>query len=471
MNSDVFQKYPKVDKTLVHELLKKEVQQNHSKIIVLDDDPTGVQTVHDVSVYTDWSVESIRKGFCESNKMFFILTNSRSFTKLKTEEVHREIACNISEAAEGRPFLLVSRSDSTLRGHYPLETEILREELEKVSGYCFDGEILCPFFPEGNRFTIDNVHYVKYGEELVPAGETEFAKDKTFGYQSSDLCEYVEEKSKHKYLSSEVICVSLDSIRAMDYEKIEKQLMEANGFQKIIINAIEYSDVEIFVAALYRVIAKGKHFLFRTAAGFVKVLGDIDNRPLLTRAEMVKEDSLHGGLIIIGSHTEKTTRQLEMLKQINDIQFLEFNSDLVLDETKFQEEIERVVEQVMFHVKHGITTAVYTRRKLLVLENDTKEAALLRSVKISEAVQSIVKKISVRPAFLVAKGGITSSDIGVKALEVKRALVLGQIQPGIPVWKTDDISKYPGMPYVIFPGNVGDEDTLYKVVSILMDRV
>ena len=46
------------------------------KKLVLDDDPTGVQTVHDVSVYTDWEEESIRKGFEEKESMFFILTNS-----------------------------------------------------------------------------------------------------------------------------------------------------------------------------------------------------------------------------------------------------------------------------------------------------------------------------------------------------------------------------------------------------------
>ena len=110
---------------------------------------------------------------------------------------------------------------------------------------------------------------------------------------------------------------------------------------------------------------------------------------------------------------------------------------------------------------------IYTKRRLLTLENDTKEAALLRSVRISEAVQQLVGRLSVRPAFVVAKGGITSSDIGVKALGVKRAWVLGQVQPGIPVWKTDEGSKFPGIPYVIFPGNVGEADTLKKVVKEL----
>ena len=59
--------------------------------MVLDDDPTGVQTVHDVSVYTDWSYESIKKGFEEDNKLFYILTNSRGFTVEQTTRAHVEI--------------------------------------------------------------------------------------------------------------------------------------------------------------------------------------------------------------------------------------------------------------------------------------------------------------------------------------------------------------------------------------------
>ena len=57
--------------------------------------------------------------------------------------------------------------------------------------------------------------------------------------------------------------------------------------------------------------------------------------------------------------------------------------------------------------------------------------------------------------------------MAVKALAIKKAAVMGQIQPGIPVWMTGSESKFPGMPYVIFPGNVGGEDTLKKVVETL----
>ncbi len=454
----------------MHDLLEEEVKKSAFQIIALDDDPTGVQTVHDISIYTDWSVESITRGFDEDKKLFFILTNSRSFTEDETREAHREIAANIEAACDGRPYLLVSRSDSTLRGHYPLETEILRETIESFNPWKFDGEILCPFFAEGGRYTIGNVHYVRDGQNLIPAAETEFAKDKTFGYQSSNLRMYIEEKSGGRYGAENVICISLEDLRAGNLDYIEKQLLAANDFQKIIVNAIDNSDVEVFTTALYRALGKGKHYLFRTAAAFVKALACIDDRPLLTRTEMIQEENGHGGVIVAGSHTEKTTRQLELLRNMKGIRFLELDSDLVLTQGALEAEAAQVVKEMEASVKRGETVAVYTKRKLLTLPEDTKEAALLLSVKISQAVLSLVANLNVKPAFVLAKGGITSSDIGVKALRVKKATVLGQIQPGIPVWKTDGQSKFPDIPYVIFPGNVGTDDSLYKAVDILLNE-
>lgn len=470
LKANILETYPRADAGRVQELLSREIRENPCKIIALDDDPTGVQTVHDVSVYTDWSKDSIRQGFSEKEKLFFILTNSRSFTEEMTKEVHVQIAENLEEVADGRPYLLISRSDSTLRGHYPLETEVLKETIERYHAWNFDGEILCPYFAEGGRYTVGNVHYVKYGDKLVPAAETEFARDKTFGYHCSSLPDYVEEKSRGKYRAEEVICISLEDLRALNLEKIESQLMEARGFRKIIVNAIDNTDVEIFAVALYRAIKRGRHFLFRTAAAFVKAAAHISDRPLLTRSEMISGAADRGGVIIIGSHTQKTTRQLEELRKIKNIRFLEMNSDLVLEGEALVREASHIVKEMEKSILQGETVAVYTKRRLLTVENDSREEALLRSVKISQAVQSLVGNLEVKPAFVLAKGGITSSDIGVKALKVRKARVLGQLQPGIPVWKTDSKSKFPDIPYVIFPGNVGKEDSLYQAAAVLLGQ-
>ena len=211
ISAQILTSFPPVDEAAVDALLRAEIAKDDTKFIVLDDDPTGVQTVHDISVYTDWSVESIKSGLTEPQKVFYILTNSRGLTAEQTTAVHKEIAANIVAAARetGKKYLVMSRSDSTLRGHFPLETELLRQSLAE-SGLHVDGEILCPFFKEGGRFTIGNTHYVKYGDELVPAAQTEFAKDKTFGYSHSDLPAYIEEKTAGAYPAGSVTCISLE---------------------------------------------------------------------------------------------------------------------------------------------------------------------------------------------------------------------------------------------------------------------
>ena len=210
--------------------------------------------------------------------------------------------------------------------------------------------------------------------------------------------------------------------------------------------------------------------MFRVAAAIVKVVGGISDKPLLTRKDMVIKETSNGGIVVVGSHTQKTTSQVEELKKLKDLIFIEFNSDLVLDEKAFEKEITDTLAKEEKFIGEGKTVVVYTKRKLLVVENDTKEEALIRSVKISDAVQSLVGKLNIIPAFVIAKGGITSSDVGTKALHVKRANVLGQIRPGIPVWQTGEESRFPMTPYIIFPGNVGEITTLREAVEILLDR-
>lgn len=449
--------------------LEEAVQNSKGKIVVLDDDPTGVQAVHGIYVFTGFDKEAIREGFLGKEKVFFLLTNSRALTEDQTVKLHREIAENLMQVSKetGVPFLLLSRGDSTLRGHYPLETEVLKETLEKNGSCPYDGEVMVPFFAAGGRFTAWNVHYVKYGDELIPAGKTEFAKDQTFGYQSSDLRMYVEEKTKGRYLSWEVTCISLDELRTGDVEGIVKKLKAVGGFGKVIVNALDVLDLQVFCLALYRAMEEGCHFLFRCAADFVKILGGISDRPLLSGEEMAGTKGNCGGMVVVGSHTEKTTKQLEALKTLEGLEFMELNSDLVLEE-RLEEEVKRLVEKAEGLISMGKTPVIYTKRKVLEIPGDTGEQALMRSVKISEAVLRLVGDLKVKPGFVVAKGGITSSDIGVKALSVRKARVLGQAQPGVPVWETDENSKFPGIPYIIFPGNVGNDDTLKAVVEELL---
>jgi uncharacterized protein YgbK (DUF1537 family) len=390
-------------------------------------------------------------------------------TAAETEAVHAEIGKTIAQVAKqkGKDFIIISRSDSTLRGHYPLETQTLKAAVEAEAGARFDGEIICPFFIEGGRYTAGNIHYVKTGDILIPAAQTEFAADKTFGYHHSDLTEWVEEKTDGAFPAAGVTAISIEDLRRGGVEKVAAKLAAVHGFGKVVVNALDYTDIKIFCAALYRAMEAGKRFMIRSAAAIPKVLGGVTDWPLLSRDELLVGGTNAGGIVVIGSHVKKTTRQLELLLEKKNITALEFNTHLVLDDEKFNAERSRVQTLCNESVEAGKTTVVFTCRKRFDINTGSKEDELRIAVKIAAAVTSFVSNLSRKPRFIIAKGGITSSEIGTAALRVKKALVLGQVLPGIPVWLTGPESRFPNTPYIIFPGNVGEEDGLRKIVDML----
>lgn len=465
----LLEKFPDVDRVYVHQLYAREVAKI-PKLVVLDDDPTGIQTVHDVSVFTHWEESDIREGFAQESRLFFILTNSRSFSSLQTEEVHHQIAQNVCHVAKetGKPFIIVSRSDSTLRGHYPLETETLRRTIEESEGIAVDAEILVPFFPEGGRYTVDDNQYVRQGQDLFPVGQTEFAKDKSFGFHESDLKRWCEEKTKGRVKASEVTSIGLRELRSLDFDAIEHKLTGVKHFGKVVVNAVDYVDLEVFAIAFARALSKGYHCILRSAASIVKVLGNVASRPYLQRNELVDAGNMHGGLVIVGSHIQKTTMQLMRLFEVPGILPIQFDQHTVLVEGGLDQEVDRVSQATEEAIGKGVSVVVYTRRERVDFPSDDPAANLLLSVSIANALTSVVGRLRLRPSFLVAKGGITSCDVGVQALRVRKARVLGQIAAGVPVWRTGQESKFPGLPYVIFPGNVGDEDSLARIVASLM---
>lgn len=451
-------------------LLNTELTDSPNKIIVLDDDPTGTQTVHDVPVYTDWSEETIKQVFADSSKLVYILTNSRSFSEMRTRAVHQEIAQKIGAVSleTHQSFLLVSRGDSTLRGHYPLETEELRTTLEKELAIHFDGEILCPAFFEGGRITINDIHYLQKEGHTIPVAETEFAKDQTFGFYSSNLREYVQEKTQGTYTAADCLSIPNEWLVKQEIEQVQTLLETSRDFQKVIVNASNYLELKVFVIGLLRSIRSGKKFLFRSAASLLKVLGEITDQPFLTKEDLVDSNNPAGGLTVIGSHVKLSTAQLDCLKKSNvPLDFVEFRLTAYLENYSFDQEISRVLEEVETQLKKGKSVVVFTSRQLVTPEVKDKETMLAASVNISSALTKVVEELHVKPKYVIAKGGITSSDIATKGLAIHRGMVLGQVRSGIPVWRTDEQSKFAMMPYLIFPGNVGNRTTLYEIVEEL----
>lgn len=412
----------------------------NKKIIVLDDDPTGIQAIHDLIVYTRFDKETLIKAFKSEYQLVFLSTNSRSLTEKETIDLHQEILNNLFIAKDktGIDFELISRGDSTLRGHYPVETEEIVKAYKKRN-IEVDGEIICPFL-EGIRKTVDDIHYVLKDNTWIKCGESEFAKDETFAYKSSDLKDYVEEKygEKKNFLS----------IRPeQSIEEIIKSLENVVHGTKIIVNATKQADINRFVKALKQV--KDKRFTYRTAANFVKAYAEILDKELL-KMEDIMIDSNCGSLIFAGSHVSKTTEQIQNL--INNVDF----EVLVANKND-----NSIADKMNSLLSAGKNVLVETPRELIRLSDDLYQR-LMDSRQMSKDFTSILKNLKESPKIIISKGGITSYDVLSNGLECSEYYVLGQILSAVPVCKLLN-GPNAGLNVVVFPGNVGDKYSLLNL--------
>lgn len=440
-------------------------QSNSKTLVVLDDDPTGTQTVHDIEVLTEWSVESLVEQFRKKPECFFILTNSRSLSSEKASALIKDICGNLSIAAksiENIDYTVVLRGDSTLRGHFPEEADAAVSLLGEM-----DAWIICPFFLQGGRYTIKDIHYVADSDWLVPAGDTEFARDASFGYKSSNLREWVEEKTKGRIPASSVSSISINLLRKGGPDAVCDTLCNLQKGSTCIVNAASDRDMAVFSAGMIQAELRGKSFLCRTAASFVSTrIGIIPKAPILPKDLGINKER-KGGLIVVGSYVPKTTKQVEELKLQcgHFLKKLEVSVDKLAMKSleEREEEINRVAEMANLFIGACKDTLIMTSRELIT--GKTASESLEINFKVSSALVEIVRRISTRPRYILAKGGITSSDLATKALEAKCAKVVGQALAGIPLWQLGPESRHPGVPYIVFPGNVGDSKALADVVK------
>jgi uncharacterized protein YgbK (DUF1537 family) len=338
------------------------------------------------------------------------------------------------------------------------------EALAEALGQDVDAWLLIPFFQEGGRYTIGDVHYVAEGDTLVPAGETEFARDAVFGYRASNLRQWVEEKTAGRIAAATVASVSLDDIRHGGPEGVTARLTAVPRSGVCVINAASRRDLEVFVLGLLAAEAQGKRFLYRTAASFVPVRAGIAPRALLTQHEVAASDA-GGGLVVVGSHVPRTTSQLEYLLRQPGVAQVEIAVGALLSETQRSDAIAQATQAVNAGLQHGQDVVLFTSRQLITGADAVSSLSI--GQRVSQGLVSIVQALAVRPRYILAKGGITSSDVATQGLGVRRAMVLGQILPGVPVWQLGAETRHPGLGYIVFPGNVGGPEALGQIVTAL----
>lgn len=432
-------------------------------IIVLDDDPTGSQTVHSCLLLTRWDPQTLKLGLQDSSPIRFILTNTRSLPPAKAEEVTRSV-CRALKQAMGElgweRALFVSRSDSTLRGHYPLETDVMAAELGP-----FDAHFLVPAFFEGGRITRNSVHYLRVGERWVPVHETEFARDAVFGYHHSYLPDYVQEKTQGRIRAEQVERLTLEQIRAGCLER----LLSLEGNVCCVVDGETQADLDRFAQDVWAAIEQGKRFLFRSAASLLTALAQLPPQPVPPEQMGQFVRSSQPGVVIVGSHVQKSSQQLARLLQEPETQGIEVEVRRLLDPDA--ELLPGILAQVHSAYEQGLTPVVYTSREELTFEKGSVERRLAFGQKVSRLLMGVVQGLPEGIGYLISKGGITSNDTLSTGLDLPAVRLLGQVYPGISMVITpSDHPRFPNLPVVLFPGNVGEVDTLVLLHRRLKSR-
>jgi uncharacterized protein YgbK (DUF1537 family) len=438
------------------------------RIAVIDDDPTGSQTVHDVSVVTVFDDAEYASALADAASTCFILTNTRSLPESAAAELSTRVAGSLFRlgARLGAPIEIVSRSDSTLRGHVIAEARAIDAARREVTGAGYDGVLLVPAYFEAGRFTAGDIHWAMVSGEPVPVGASEFARDATFGYASSNLRDFVAEKSGGAVTPDQVHSITLEDIRLGGPGRVAQILGEVRDGAFVVVNATDYADLEIVVLGLLDAQRGGRSFIYRTGPSFPSVLAGLEPRPPLTSSEIWPDGNPGGhGLVVVGSHVGLTSRQVTAARHRGGLTEIELEVPTLTDPGRRDGHIAEIGQQCAAALART-DVLLFTSRTLIRGGDADDSLAISRTV--SGAVTDVVRQaLAAKPSWVVAKGGITSHDVAVRGLSIRRAEVIGQLLPGmVSVFRPVEASpEAVGMPYVVFAGNVGDENTLADVID------
>jgi uncharacterized protein YgbK (DUF1537 family) len=447
-------------------------QADGRRLLVIDDDPTGSQAVHHVDAVLSLDPAVIGRSLAAPGSVCFVLTNSRSLAEPEAYGLSLrlgELAAALERGHSGR-VEVISRSDSTLRGHLRAEVAALCEARRVAGRPGYDGVLLAPAYFEAGRFTAGDVHWARVNGQPVAAGETEFARDASFGYAASELPAFVAEKHPGELRAADVRALSLADIRRGGPDRVAGVLLalppQAGTF--VAVNAVDYADLDVVTLGVQQAEAAGRSFLFRSGPSLVQSLAGQDPVPPL--ATVPTSPGRHGhGLVVAGSHTGLTTRQIQHLLAGGGVTPVVLDAGMLLGPGA-QAEVAATAGRVRDALS-GSDVLLMTSREVLTGAGATASLDIARTVSAS-LVAVTGQVVSASLPWILTKGGITSHDILATALGVRRAEVLGQLFAGfVSVLRPVDARpEATGLPCVVFAGNVGDETSLRAAVTVLRGR-
>ena len=447
------------------------------KIVVFDDDPTGSQSVYGCPLILKWDEDTIVQALEIDSPLLFILANTRSMSSQGSENRTREICRSIKsvfqrESLNLRDVLVVSRGDSTLRGHGCLEPAILENELGP-----FDATFHVPAFLEGGRTTVNGVHLLNG----IPVHLSNFASDQIFGYSTSFLPDWLEEKSHGSIASKSVLHLTIEQLQSAieTNQGIQDLMVFLRGLSDnvlVVVDAQESSHLSIFANTIIKLMSE-KRFLFRSAASLISAFAELPSN-VYSRSSLVslrlrdKDFKLKPGIIIVGSHVVLADQQLHFLLKDSHLRGIEIPvkkiarvlegslPDILLEDLEIM-----FFSQVKKILSAGKTPVIYTTRGELQFASSSKRISF--GLQLAELIARLVGRLSNDLGYVISKGGITTQSLLDKGFNLSMVELKGQIMPGLSMVCSHKNNGYIQFPIITFPGNLGDETTLFKAWKIM----
>ena len=427
--------------------------QRDGPLIVLDDDPTGTQAMENVQVLLEWDVDLVLDAAGAGSSAVHLLTNSRAFPPERAAEIVRSGA-EAAVAAFGRPRLAL-RGDSTLRGH-------LLEEYLAVRDAAFPGRtpplLLVPALPHAGRITIGGIHLLERDGRRLPLHETEYAADAGFAYRDARLLQWAEDRSAGFFPRVSGREVHLTGLRSQGPRAVTGPLLEladAGAPAACAPDAETLDDLALIADGLRAAEAAGADVLVRSAPTFVGVLAG----NLATRR--VSPPSARGGLLVVcGSYVSASTRQLAAVVDAYPRSLVEVDV-VALAAEEADAEIERATAAAARRLERDGIAVVATPRA-----RPEATRSFEAGWRIAANLARVVHAVDPPPGVVLSKGGITAAVTAQLGLGARRALVRGPLVDGVALWQVE--GERGSIPYVVFPGNVGADDTLLEVVRLIL---
>jgi uncharacterized protein YgbK (DUF1537 family) len=407
------------------------------KIVVLDDDPTGTQSATGVTVLLDSSADILTEAL-RDNDSVYVQTNSRAISEADAVALVSRVRSDALEAAARLQdeVRFVLRGDSTLRGHVFAESETFASDQSIM--------IFVPAFPDGGRTTVDGMHLVRIDGRQVPADQTEYAADPVFPFAHSRLDEYVAEKSNRHGI--------LVPLRDVHRGALVEVLRDAPAGSVVLPDVSDNADIAIIAEAISAAQLAGRDIVVRCAAPLAAALAGVASKSLLPTPLLAEPRPT---LLVCGSHTMGATHQLASVIDIWGEPIAVDTESALLDSATAGDAVAAAASLQLN--ERGLAIIMSERTRL------SAHNTLEHGQRVMEALTTAVHTIAPEVSVVIAKGGITSADVARIGLGARTARVLGQILPGVSVW---ELQTFDGREilYVVVPGNVGEADTLTKVL-------